>query len=259
MIFESKSASYVTYDERTYETNPALRSYLENGSLDRLIESVSESVIVVLGGDGTMLRAIRQNYAKGLPFIGLNFGHKGFLLNESEYVRDGSNFTSVEYPLLSVRLEQSDRVSEDVAFNEICFKSIDGALLATELTIGDSVEVRTKSDGWIVSTPAGSTGYNRSASGPVIPHSAKLSIATPLVPFDPRDLPSIPYEQDSRLEIRTVGDRPNQWGVFVDGGTLVTGASGEARLVVSKAHESVRLLIESEYYPLWSVKGLVEQ
>lgn len=65
--------SLVYYDKYSFERNAGLREFIENTFIDALLESIKEQCILVLGGDGTMLRAIREHSKKDIPFLGINF------------------------------------------------------------------------------------------------------------------------------------------------------------------------------------------
>ena len=148
-------------------------------------------VIVALGGDGTLLECLHKYHELNKPFYGLNRGSVGFLLNpyRAENLRDrlsqAQNVTL--HPLRMKATDRDGKTHEAVAFNEVSLLrershaakiavSVDGVERLPELVC----------DGIIVATPAGSTAYNLSAHGPVIPLSANVLALTPISPFRPR-------------------------------------------------------------------------
>ena len=148
-------------------------------------------VIVALGGDGFMLETFHENMSTGLPIYGMNRGSVGFLMNEySEYGlldRIAAAEEAVIHPLRMTATDVHGKTHEALAINEVSLLRqtrqvaklrilIDGKLRLAELAC----------DGALVSTPAGSTAYNLSAHGPIIPLEAKVLALTPISAFRPR-------------------------------------------------------------------------
>jgi NAD+ kinase len=148
-------------------------------------------VIVALGGDGLMLQTLREHLRSGTPIYGMNRGSVGFLMNE--YSEDDlvERLTRAEatriHPLKMDALDAQGRSHTDLAFNEVSlFRQI---YQAAKLRISIDGKVRMEElvcDGILVSTPAGSTAYNLSAYGPILPINAPLLALTPISPFRPR-------------------------------------------------------------------------
>ena len=149
------------------------------------------SVLVALGGDGFMLRTIHKYGTRGLPIYGMNRGSVGFLMNdyrEQELVeRLAAADETVIHPLLMVVKDARGRRHKAHAFNEVSM--LRQTYQAARLTISIDGKERLNeliSDGLLVSTPAGSTAYNLSAHGPILPINSRLLALTPLSPFRPR-------------------------------------------------------------------------
>jgi NAD+ kinase len=147
--------------------------------------------IVALGGDGFMLESLHKNLGDGKPIYGMNRGSVGFLMNE--YVADGlmervnAAVRAVIHPLAMVAIDTRRQQHRALAINEVSLLrqsrqtaklriSIDGTVRMEELVC----------DGVMVATPAGSTAYNLSAHGPIIPLDAKVLALTPISAFRPR-------------------------------------------------------------------------
>ena len=114
----------VVFDERLASRKPELSAALASDRLKNLISKTEERAIVVLGGDGTMLRAVKNFHSENAPFLGVNFGTKGFLLSDPSVLdRENAKFRAFEYPLLDVRFESEVRSSEGIAFNEAQIKT----------------------------------------------------------------------------------------------------------------------------------------
>jgi NAD kinase len=168
--------SLTYYDQFSYERNGNMREFLQNTFLDTLLESINMQCILVLGGDGTMLRAIGEHAEKELPFLGINFGHKGFLLNDPTWIfPELWNFEERLYPLLEIS-KNEEKIGN--AFNDIHLYSPEGKALGLEIS-NDAGKVELWGDGVIIATPAGSTGHSKSYGGPVIPHKSEALVITP--------------------------------------------------------------------------------
>ena len=124
--------------------------------------------ILVIGGDGSMLRAIRRHWRRRLPFLGLNAGHLGFLLNEAgpifEHGLEREELLLRQMPLLHVEACGTDGAwRQDYAFNEAWVERSTGQTAWLEVSVGGHLRFpKLVCDGALLSTPAGSTAYARS-------------------------------------------------------------------------------------------------
>ena len=209
-------------------------------------------MIVALGGDGFLLETLHATMGMSLPVFGMNCGSVGFLMNahseEDLPARLAAAQAAVLHPLRMHAVTAAGVVEEAVALNEVSLLrqgrqaakiriSVDGRVRVPELIC----------DGVLVSTPAGSTAYNFSAHGPIVPLSANLLPLTPISAFRPRRwrgalLPSTAdvlfevLERDKRpvaavadaFEVRDVAsvavseDRSIQWTLLFDPDTALS-------------------------------------
>ena len=147
--------------------------------------------IVALGGDGFMLQTLHRFMAAGKPIYGMHRGTVGFLMNEfsADRVRErlAAARNTVIHPLLMRTQDVQGRTSEFHAFNEVSlFRQTNQAAHLRILVDGEERLKELVADGVLVATPAGSTAYNLSAQGPIIPINASLMALTPISPFRPR-------------------------------------------------------------------------
>lgn len=160
-------------------------------------------IIVVLGGDGFMLRTIHNYYKYNIPFFGINYGNIGFLLNNKECIKDLINNikngqTININPLKNEITDINGQNFEDIAINELTlirnvYKTCD-----INISINEKQLVKNYSgDGLIVSTPIGSTAYNSSVGGPIISYKSNSIILSTISPFRPRTLRSVILQNDS--------------------------------------------------------------
>ena len=172
-------------------------------------------VVVALGGDGFMLETIHQMVDLNLPVYGMNRGSVGFLMNnysEDDLPGRLSRAQAAElHPLRMHAVTATGAVEEALAFNEVSLLrqlrqaskiriSVDGRVRLEELSC----------DGVLISTPAGSSAYNLSAHGPIIPLSANLLPLTPISAFRPRRWRGalLPSTADVLFEVLEADKRP---------------------------------------------------
>jgi NAD+ kinase len=151
----------------------------------------SPQAIVVLGGDGFMLQALHKCLKRKIPFYGMNCGTVGFLMNNyrADQLEERIHHAraSVLYPLQMHAKRLSGKMTQAIAFNEVSVFRESRQAAKIRVTVDHVVRLSELiCDGVLVATPAGSTAYNFSAGGPVIPFGANVIALTPLVPFRPR-------------------------------------------------------------------------
>jgi NAD+ kinase len=148
-------------------------------------------VIVALGGDGLMLQTLHKFMVAGKPIYGMNRGTVGFLMNE--YREDGlrerlrAAQETVIHPLAMRAVDDRGIIHEARAINEVSVFRQTNQLARMRILIDGTERLSDLSgDGLLVATPAGSTAYNLSVQGPIIPIGAPLLALTPISPFRPR-------------------------------------------------------------------------
>ena len=147
--------------------------------------------IVALGGDGLMLQTLHKFMNDKIPIYGMNRGSVGFLMNE--YREDAllerleKAETSKVFPLSMLAFDGTGKAHKGLAINEVSlFRE---TYQAAKIRISIDGKVRMEElicDGVLVATPAGSTAYNLSAYGPILPINAPLLTLTPISPYRPR-------------------------------------------------------------------------
>jgi NAD+ kinase len=148
-------------------------------------------VIVALGGDGLMLQTLHSFIDFGKPIYGMHRGTVGFLMNEFReeelQPRLAAARQTVIHPLVMRTRDKAGQARESRAFNEVSlFRQKYQAARLRILIDGKERLAELVADGVLISTPAGSTAYNLSAQGPIIPINASLLALTPISPFRPR-------------------------------------------------------------------------
>ncbi|KTG16504.1 MULTISPECIES: NAD(+)/NADH kinase [unclassified Guyparkeria] len=225
--------------------NPVPSIQAERFSRDR----IDRDLIVVIGGDGTMLNAARSLCSHEVPILGVNLGRLGFLADVSprEVERHLSAILEGKYAeerrfLLQGSLMRNDtRIMESVALNDITFKMRDPArMVEFEMSIDGTLVNQQRSDGVVVCTPTGSTAYALSAGGPLI---APDLHAVGIVSICPHTLSYRPIVVDARhlIEIRPVEGSRGGGVVSFDGQLNQPLEHGDV-LAISKYEHEIRLI-----------------
>lgn len=148
-------------------------------------------LLIVLGGDGFMLHTLHNNLRQPIPVYGMNCGSVGFLMND--YSDEGllerlnaASVTSIK-PLEMKAKDCHGKIHRAIAINEVSLLRQTSQAAHIKITVDDHVQLETMvCDGVLVATDAGSTAYNFSVGGPIIPLGSKILALTPISPFRPR-------------------------------------------------------------------------
>ncbi|HEX7943796.1 MAG TPA: NAD kinase [Phenylobacterium sp.] len=203
-------ASFVTRLTFVASTRPEAQE-----SRDRLAARYGDAgldaaqVIVALGGDGFMLETVHALMHSGKPLYGMNRGSVGFLMNE--YSEDdllgriNAAEQAIIHPLRMNAVDVDGKSHEALAFNEVSL--LRTTRQAAKLRISVDGKVRLSEmicDGALISTPMGSTAYNLSAHGPIIPMDAKILALTPISSFRPRRWRGALLSHTARLRLEVL-------------------------------------------------------
>jgi len=168
--------------------------------------------VVVLGGDGFMLHTLHAMLDSGrvIPAYGMNLGTVGFLMNE---FRAGDGLIErlnqcrafAVDPIMMTAVTQDGRSQEFYAINEVSLLRETRQTAKIEVTVNGKVRIdELVCDGVLVATPAGSTAYNLSANGPILPLDSKMLALTPISPFRPRRWRGAILPDFSRISLRVL-------------------------------------------------------
>lgn len=206
----------IAYVSATSEKAAEFSLMLNSKGIFEASVSGSFSTLVVAGGDGTMLRGIHE-YAMvmGIPVYGVNCGTVGFLMNDYSYEDIRKRIAEaipVQLPLLKMRVIDIDGTETySHAVNEVSlFRSTNSTCRLNVIINGAEMIKGMVSDGIMVSTPAGSTAYNSSAGGPIIPLCSLSLVVTAINSFRPKHWKSaiLPSSADILINIQDPITRP---------------------------------------------------
>ncbi|HJV44460.1 MAG TPA: NAD(+)/NADH kinase [Bacillota bacterium] len=205
---------------------PILGEYVDRKDLILPLEKFSDTVdlIFVLGGDGTLLGMAREFCQKGVPILGINLGHLGFLsvVEPSNLPFAVDRILSGEYYLEKRMMIQADLIRRGVkkveyhALNDICIaKGTFSRIIECATYVGGTYIKTFNGDGIIISSPTGSTAYSLSAGGPIVAPNINAILLTPIAPHS---LSSRPFILSGEEEVRVVIDATHEdIGLTVDG------------------------------------------
>lgn len=163
-------------------------------------------VVVALGGDGQMLQTLHRFRDSGKPIYGMNRGSVAFLMNDFSLdhlkERIAAAQRAVIHPLIMDAVDDQGKQHRAPALNEVSLLRQKHQAAKLRLSIDGKVRLpELIADGILVATPAGSTAYNFSAHGPILPLSATLLALTPISPFRPRRWRGALLPDTARIEI----------------------------------------------------------
>lgn len=208
--------------------------------------------IVVFGGDGTFLLAIRLMGAQDIPIIGVNIGSLGFLteitMNElyraTELVMSGRAEYEKRMRLSARVVEQDKEVMSYYVLNDaVITKSTIARIVSLKINVDNRYVTKYRADGLIISTPTGSTAYSMAAGGPIVYPTMDSIIITPIAPHTLTNRPII-LSADSIVEIELDTDDTDVV-VTLDG--QVSGAFKKSHKLVIKKSAHYVTLIKSQY------------
>ncbi|MET1410938.1 NAD kinase [Roseibium sp. HPY-6] len=173
------------------ETDDAKRAIEALSARYGNVAAEDADIIVALGGDGLMLQTLHAHMSSGKPIYGMNRGSVGFLMNEYREDELAERLSKADVttirPLELTARDETGKTHDALAINEVSLLRQTSQAARLKVSVDDKLRLEELvCDGIIVATPAGSTAYNLSAHGPILPISAQLLALTPISAFRPR-------------------------------------------------------------------------
>jgi len=230
------------------ESASSLEGAAASQALPRETIAQSSDLLLVLGGDGTLLAAARVAAARGIPILPVNLGSLGFLTSFTaadlypalEDALSGRCSIS-ERAMLSAELHRGGRVIDkrNVLNEAVVNKGALARMIELELRIDADFVCRYRVDGLIVATPTGSTAYSLSAGGPIVHPSVQSIIITPICPHTLSDRPII-VADTSQVEAVLLGESESVF-LTLDGQKGILMQSGD-QVRLARAQEKLKLI-----------------
>ena len=209
-------------------------------------------VVIVLGGDGTLLAMAKAIAESGhdIPILAVNFGSLGFLteitrpeiFQSLDTVISGKATHDLRMMLRASATRAGQPLLTHLALNDVVFsRTALSRMIELEVTVGDQFVASVKADGLIVATPTGSTAYNLAAGGPIVHPSMDALVLTPIAPHTLTNRPIvISAERDVR--VKSAGTNAgNEVYVTLDGQTGFALSEGD-EIAITKAERPIRLI-----------------
>jgi NAD+ kinase len=194
---------------------PARRALARLTKLHGNAAAEKADVVVALGGDGMMLQVMHRFVSTGIPIYGMNRGTVGFLMNDFSDRNLPERLAAAEltriHPLKMKATGHDGKTHSAIAFNEVSLLRQRHQAARIRITVDDRVRLEELiCDGILVATPVGSTAYNLSAHGPILPIGSPNLALTPISAFRPRNWRGaiLPHKAKVKLEIQDVDKRP---------------------------------------------------
>ena len=203
--------------------------------------------VIVLGGDGTILKVAEDIAGRDIPMLGINLGTLGYL---TEADMDGAS--SAIDKLISEDIIVEERMMlygcvngsdqyEDHALNDVVISGSEPlAIVKYDISVNGEFLNSYSADGLIIATPTGSTGYNMSAGGPIVEPKARLMVITPICPHTLNSR-SIVLSAEDEIEVRIAGEQRTRVVVQFDGRTPHTiDSTMSAR--IRQSHQTTKII-----------------
>lgn len=228
------------------ETAESLRDKTGGKSRGQLAKECD--LLLVLGGDGTLLAAAREAAPRGIPLLPINLGSLGFLTSFTleemypalEQTLAGKLSASERVMLRSSLLRGGKVLEEQRVLNEVVInKGTLARMIELELSIDESFVCRYRADGLIVATPTGSTAYSLSAGGPIVHPSVEATLITPICPHTLSDRPVVVSDK-STMEVTVVGTAESVY-LTLDGQKGVQMQTGD-KVRILREQERLKLI-----------------
>lgn len=204
-----------------------------------------------LGGDGTMLRAVTYVRELNIPILGINTGRLGFLANvkkeeisESIDLLVAGEYRIQDRTLLSIKTDPPVQKFQELSFalNEITIaRKNTTSMIGVETYLNGEYLTNYWSDGLIIATPTGSTGYSLSCNGPVISPNSKNFVITPIAPHNLNARPMV-IPDDTDIELK-VDSREKDYLISLD--SRITSVPRKTKILIKKSSFTIKSVIPS--------------
>ena len=204
-------------------------------------------LLLVFGGDGTILRVVREIDGSHTPVLGINAGRLGFLtavpandLSAAlKKIRTGA-FTIEKRPLIDASCERGTGCIDHTALNDVVIsRGSVSRMIELEVSVNNEAVTRYRCDGLIISTPTGSTAYSLSAGGAIISPSADVFAITPICPHTLSNR-SVIVSLDSQISVKVLSEKVET--TLTTDGQLQTNLGAGDVVVMRRSQRTVRLL-----------------
>ena len=217
-MFNQKKIKINFYSAKTKKANDTLKN-LKKKYKNYPINKAD--IIVALGGDGTFLSALHKSIKLSKPIFGINRGEYGFLTNPYKNIDLIKRLKKVKktemHVLKMIAIKKDGKKSEAMAINEVSLLRNSRHAAKIKVIVDDIVRIKELiCDGILLATPAGSTAYNLSARGQIIPMNSNLLALTPISPFRPKSWRGALINSKSKVTFMVLDGKKRSVNVSAD-------------------------------------------
>lgn len=236
----------VSYKDRIFR-NRMHKSQFSYKTPDEIYSSAE--LVIVIGGDGSMLDAARRAAKNAIPVLGINMGRIGYMTEiemDELYLLDrvfSGEYTVDERAMLTVRIVSDKgqvRFSSDALNEAVIANGSTARIIDIELSDGNELVTNYRADGLVVSTPTGSTAYSLSAGGPIVDPRLSCICVTPVCPHSLLARPMI-FPDTAELRVKNICVREKMLHLTVDGKVTFEMYYGDTA-VITRSETTARLL-----------------
>ncbi len=203
-------------------------------------------LVLVLGGDGFMLHCLHNYMHLNVPFYGINCGTVGFLLNpynlsDLEQLINKAQ-TTITYPLEMKTIQLDGSITTSLAINEVSLFRKTNQAIKIKISVDNLVRLEELvCDGILLATPAGSTAYNSSVQGPILPMGSNILALTPISPFRPKKWSGAILSHTSCVELTVLDPELRKVNAVAD---FLEVSSVKSVIIKEKREQPIRLLFD---------------
>ena len=219
------------------------------------VEELGEdcTLLVVIGGDGTILSVVRSLRGRSVPVLGVNLGTKGFMTaleaEDFEYIRAAvrGEYRISERMMLDIAIERGgELIYTDLALNDAVIHGYGECINITAFCDEDRM-IAYSGDGVIVATPTGSTGYSMSAGGPIVEPEAEAFILTPICAHSIGAKPFVVGAQ-KLISVTTEKLHTRRAYLSVDGNSVLDLSSGDRMIIRRSEHRTLMARVREKSF-----------
>lgn len=230
----------------------------EKKKLEKLLKSCGKIVekkiensdlILTMGGDGTILKAISFLKEKEIPIYGINYGKVGFLTNSSEKIEKKlkkifkGDYRLEERLLLEISIKKSrENIYKDICLNEFLIFRKGIRIVEIKVKIDGNEIYNLRADGIIISTPTGSTSHSFSAGGPIIEPLIESILIIPISPYTLSWKPII-LSSDKKIKLNIIPD-----GKVISDGQREFDVNKDNIIEINKSKKKAKIIIEDDFF-----------
>lgn len=251
--------------EKALETKKEVKKWLLENNHKIVAENQKADLVIALGGDGFLMHTVGEYSQKNIPCFGINAGDVGFLTNGNI-----SNWKEILEKIIANKYEIEKRIGLELKIKNKKYGPFVNDVYLKHPTLMSNFDIKVdsenvyknlSSDGIIVSTPTGSTGYNVSAGGPIIQPGVFSLLLTPICPSH-LNIRSLVINPDSKIEIKVLGSRGLEPIYLVaDGKIIDKNIDKDVEIIIKKHPKKLLFAVLNKhhfYKALQEKKGLME-